>query len=362
MTSYEADLREVQKQLSSITECPICTDTYSDPRFLPCFHFFCLKCIKGFSKGKQPGHGVACPVCRKHFVIPDQGVDELSKNFFIEQLKDLTNTAGSRRAGRDETDINKRASGKTTYCKKHEDNLVELYCFDCKSALCTRCLVQSHMSHKFSVVDKAADGLRKLLSSCCSEMTVSVDLCKHLLHEQEQTKLNLCSTVDAIESEVCQQVEQLKELVDSEKRKLLDELQIRKKERLKQMQLVTDDIKRHMSLAGSLIKYTEELADKGSAADVAQQWSALRKSVDDLTNVDNLFESIGGLGSVKAKFVSAKTSVQDNKNLIGQIYWPQDTGKLSYNLNILDKIPNFILRRHLVCKLYCSFFIHVYRD
>jgi RING-type zinc-finger len=85
-----AGLRDMQTQLSNITECPICAGTYSDPRSLPCVHTYCLECIKGFSKDKLPGDCVACPVCRTEFSIPAKGVDSLPKNFFVEQLKDMT--------------------------------------------------------------------------------------------------------------------------------------------------------------------------------------------------------------------------------------------------------------------------------
>ena len=53
------------KQLDDITECPICTEVYTDPRSLPCVHTYCLKCLKTISKDKPPGDEVACPLCRK---------------------------------------------------------------------------------------------------------------------------------------------------------------------------------------------------------------------------------------------------------------------------------------------------------
>ena len=69
--------------LDEITECPICTEVYTDPRVLPCGHTYCLKCMKTWSKGKHPGNKVACPHCRYEFYVPRKGVSDLPKNFFV---------------------------------------------------------------------------------------------------------------------------------------------------------------------------------------------------------------------------------------------------------------------------------------
>src|SRR5664279_4160388 len=89
MATTAACTTSMKKQLEDITDCPICTETYHDPRTLPCLHTFCIKCVEGFSRGKYPGDSVACPMCRKEFVVSESGIKGLPKNFFIEQLKQL---------------------------------------------------------------------------------------------------------------------------------------------------------------------------------------------------------------------------------------------------------------------------------
>jgi len=72
--------------LEEVTECPICTEVFTDPRVLPCIHTYCLKCIEGCGVDKKPGEKLPCPLCRKEFVIPDTGLTELPKNFFVNKL------------------------------------------------------------------------------------------------------------------------------------------------------------------------------------------------------------------------------------------------------------------------------------
>src|SRR6218665_1665470 len=84
-----ADLGEkAAQQLREITECPICMSAFKDPRMLPCIHSFCFECLKRTAEAaeKKPGDRMPCPVCRKNFFIPADGVNGLQKNFFMENL------------------------------------------------------------------------------------------------------------------------------------------------------------------------------------------------------------------------------------------------------------------------------------
>jgi len=76
----------VGKELDDMTECCICTEVFTDPRVLPCIHTFCLKCLQNYGKDKQPGDRMACPMCRKEFNVPDDGLTGTQKNFFMEKL------------------------------------------------------------------------------------------------------------------------------------------------------------------------------------------------------------------------------------------------------------------------------------
>src|SRR6218665_3278189 len=77
-----------EEHLRAITECPICMNAFIDPRMLPCIHTFCFECLNqtGKSAQKKPGDKMPCPLCRKEFMIPENGMIGLQKNFFMENL------------------------------------------------------------------------------------------------------------------------------------------------------------------------------------------------------------------------------------------------------------------------------------
>ena len=84
-----AAARRWSKEISDITECPICKETLTEPKGLPCYHTFCLKCLiqcGEHEENDKPGDQVACPLCRANFVIPPGGFADLPNNFFVNKL------------------------------------------------------------------------------------------------------------------------------------------------------------------------------------------------------------------------------------------------------------------------------------
>jgi hypothetical protein len=167
---------------------------------------------------------VACPVCRTEFSIPGKGVDGLPKNFFIEQLKDIgrlhrvaivkdvkddesrrkqavkfciecqqkfcEDCVGTHRRLRvskghrlveigDEEGM-RAAVGKVTssYCDKHPEEALKLYCFDCQAAICFMCFVEEHKSHKCSDVNKVAGEFRQQMTHDVGKMIESISKCR----------------------------------------------------------------------------------------------------------------------------------------------------------------------------------------
>eukprot|EP00058_Branchiostoma_floridae_P026637 XP_002612128.1 hypothetical protein BRAFLDRAFT_96076 [Branchiostoma floridae] len=66
--------------------CSVCMLRYRDPRVLPCFHTFYKECLKLWATQQQP---LECPACRTQVSLPDQGVDGLRTNFYVNKLLDF---------------------------------------------------------------------------------------------------------------------------------------------------------------------------------------------------------------------------------------------------------------------------------
>lgn len=162
------ELHVVVEKLRDETVCCICTETFSDPRLLPCNHTFCLKCLTScvtarewapeeqlewaFLRASRP----PCPMCRQRFTIPDQGLIDLPKNFLVIRLIDITNSSDAI-----------SAEGKGALCDACTESAdpssaivtapAERYCIDCRQKLCEECTVH-HKKNKMTKLHQIVSG------------------------------------------------------------------------------------------------------------------------------------------------------------------------------------------------------------
>jgi len=154
-----------------------------------------------WSKDKQPGDKLACPLCRKEFTLLGNGVEDLPKNFFVAnflQMKELSSVetklslceicSGSQESGSEVQNvasvycvecqmklcetcervhkfikavsshklirIDENINADILYqsmppavCDQHKDEQLKIYCFECKSVICVLCYIELHNNH-----------------------------------------------------------------------------------------------------------------------------------------------------------------------------------------------------------------------
>ncbi|KXS14714.1 hypothetical protein M427DRAFT_155812 [Gonapodya prolifera JEL478] len=95
----------VLSRIRSELMCPICLDSFSDPRILPCSHTFCYCCISQLvqSSSHEPNlisvllagapQTISCPICKRQSSIPYGGVSALPRNLPVRAMVDLLQTA-----------------------------------------------------------------------------------------------------------------------------------------------------------------------------------------------------------------------------------------------------------------------------
>lgn len=133
-----------------ITTCPICIESFDDPRTLPCLHTFCLKCLQSHcdTTSRNPAGKVRCPTCRAEFAIPSTGVRQFPGSFVVKELLEAVSSPPPSVAP-----TNNISTIPCDVCVEDDDDAdgdgeeasssavpeATMYCTNCGQKLCRRC-------------------------------------------------------------------------------------------------------------------------------------------------------------------------------------------------------------------------------
>ena len=308
------------KQLYDIKACPICTEEYKEPRVLPCGHTFCLTCIRECSKHKHPGDESACPLCRKEFTLPSNGVDDLPKNFFVTNFLEMNQL----------TSVESKTESKTSGCEAcggsgetTEMRVATAYCVECQQKLCQAC-EEDHKKFKVTsrhkIVELGSELSLKLPLSDVDKITAGVDQCREMLAKIEKDKNDFNDQIAKTETEISEKIQQLKRMIDVHKANLMKELSSMKQKRMKEIESLRQNIQRQMLSIKSYGKYVDKVRQKGTACDTARSANDLHDKADELLKFDDIERTLDDLGHTGVMFTSSDVVLVDDVNkTLGQL-------------------------------------------
>ncbi|XP_060070738.1 E3 ubiquitin-protein ligase TRIM34B-like [Ylistrum balloti] len=140
-----ADLRD-------IISCPICYEDFEEPKALPCLHTFCKECLQLLilkSMESDVKKYFFCPSCRRKVYGPknvalEEWADSFPSNHTIRTLQD-----------------NFKMEDSESMCDYHKGRVVEYYCTDHETTICSQCFVLEHRQCcEVDTVEAAADKTR----------------------------------------------------------------------------------------------------------------------------------------------------------------------------------------------------------
>jgi len=364
----------VVKKLYDMTECSICTEVFTDPRVLPCIHTFCLKCLINYGKDRQPGDGMPCPLCRKEFTIPDDGLSGIQKNFFMEQLLSARKLSASEEAGHILCDVcssdearsseaTSSAKQATRYCFRcqqnfcdhcsqshqkikstanhvtveigkelqkeeiasrlpatcdtHRDKETEVFCLECELAICMMCFVKSHKTHDCSDIEEVSIDRRKKVKSDTDKITKLLKKIGRVLPRFEKETNDLVNRLAGIKVEINAAADKLIAAIERDRQKLLSEVESIQTKRVKQLQTVKQEVEQHLAAIESLKQYSELLLSSGTACDVTRSANSLHSRAEELMMFDVISHVDNSLPSLNVIFMSSILSCVES--LIGTI-------------------------------------------
>jgi len=352
---------------TDLTTCPICLEVFNNPKSLPCLHAFCLKCLEGYFKDKCLGDEVPCPMCRKEFQIPADGLAGLQHHFFVQRLIDARN-ASSKSTDEEACEVclemnegsskeikkaticcidcrqklcercsrphRKWAGGahqlkplgaeleqeliqlRGSYCDKHKDEQVKLYCYECDENICVLCFAVKHRQHETAEIQEVAKTLARRIDSHNQLLLSKVHNIRKMSKEKEKKRNEFLKQANKVESEIKVTEKQLHEIVHNQAVEQLDEVEMIKAEDAKNAEAVEESYQLALVAMESFHTYSRELLDKGRPSDVTRAASELLKRATEL--LDNDVTSVQYWPS-HVTFTPADVTQVKRSNMIGKV-------------------------------------------
>ena len=185
--SSSSSSSEVLHKLEEQLTCPICLEQYTNPKFLPCFHSFCSKCLENVPLELQQGsYTLPCPTCRSPCQLSQQGVQALPSSFTINNLSEVYN-------------LMKKVSGnRHTSCDKCNSSDADRYCKQCAKFLCQPCL----LVHNEWMTDHQTVGLDEVVNTAYQLPQAKPEPISNCTQHSEPLKV-YCETCEELICHLC---------------------------------------------------------------------------------------------------------------------------------------------------------------
>ena len=325
-TVQDKSLEELEREIT----CGICQEHYTEPKILPCLHYYCKQCVLRLALRTGTGKPFSCPECRYEATLPEGGVDELKTAFFVNRLKTTVSTI-ERTHGKVEVkcELCEGSSGNaesfcrqcarficqecvnlhkriTTFksheiaslddlkhgraqpipvkepptkkCLDHEEPLT-IYCYDCDILICRDCTVKDHREHNFEFTKKAApDEKRKLLLEIKPLKDLHVKL-TNAVERVQTTKVEVETQKDSTVNIIKTSFEELRDILDKREKELVEEAGSVIQEKVDKLSVQEETLSLASAEVQSVVDYTEQCVRYCTNNEVMSMHAETRKTI-----------------------------------------------------------------------------------
>ena len=231
-------------EIEKLLICSLCLDILKSPKTLPCTHSFCEECLQKYvgDEVSNKSEGIHCPFCKtlsksgefiniyrlkefldlywkcKKGIIPPCFTCESDENKVIWKCNDckVLLCEGCQRVHRKLPNCkthqcvqynvdSEQAIDDNYYCESHPEQVMDLYCTQCKQLICLKCKLTNHDKHRSETIDAATDSMTQ-------DVQKSLKIIQNQVCVLQDENKSIKEDADRVEMEHTKQVEELKML------------------------------------------------------------------------------------------------------------------------------------------------------
>ena len=320
-------LEELEREIT----CGICQEHYTEPKALPCLHYYCKQCILRLALRTGTGKPFSCPECRFEATLPEGGVDELKTAFFVNRLKTTVSTmerahgrvevkcelcydSGDKaeafcrqcamfickecieqhkrmksflahevasledlKQGRAKPIIVKEPPSET--CPDHKEPLI-VFCFDCDNLICHHCTAKDHRDHNFEFCKKAAPKTKENLLGKLEPLKNQRESLAQAVDNVQITKQELNENGDAVGNSIQRTFKELREILDKREQELLEEAAEMIQQKMDKLSVQEKNLSLASAEVQSVVDYTEQCVRHCTDNEVMSMHAEIRRRIE----------------------------------------------------------------------------------
>ena len=217
------------------------------------------------------------------------------------------------------------------FCQKkhHENKELELFCKDCKVAICSACALTLHENHVKMLLQEATDARKTQIKSTIKSLKDKALEKRKKVEKMNQKSIELQSQVADVKSQVQSFVDQIIAIIDARKQDVFDVIDNQAKKSLESLSQKKDEVDKQVKLIESAIEQTETLLKRSFSTEIlgfSETFDTILKEQGTQQNRDteciprfsftksekliNLLSMSEGIG--KVEFVFSETKAQQS--------------------------------------------------
>ena len=266
----EAALKKLEDQLN----CPVCLDTYTNPKQLQCHHIYCQQCLGRMVVLNQQGQLVLiCPNCRQVTPVPDNGVAGLPAAFHISNLLELQDTLKER----------KKAKEGVLYCSDHQERELELYCESCEQLICFQCTITQHNGHKYNLVKDIFETHKQEIKTSLAPAKEQLSAVRKASQQVKALRRRVLDQQATLKAKMYQDKQQLIDIITAQTNKNVDKLRHITEEKVKDLDSQVEQLDTIETQLSSGVDMVEKTLTTGTPVKIVSMKTAIARQVNELT-------------------------------------------------------------------------------
>ena len=265
--------KEALEDLQQEVTCPLCLDTFDDPRVLSCQHTYCKKCLDSLvSRSRGATLCILCPECRKTTDASVGGVQSLPVAFKVNRLKELVTRMQREESasafGTVATDGPRPVTlatppsnvGDSSTCQFHPGQTLDMYCRQCNEIVCRDCILfdKTHSNHPYDKLDTIAGEDRKAIATKLRMLLQKQPSIKKSAADAKSTRISVEQCRKVMSTKVSESYDRLMSALEQKKQNELEQFHNVVDEKIKEL----DDYERSLTSLSSEMSAVESFVDK----------------------------------------------------------------------------------------------------